>query len=131
MGMYTELVFSARLKRNLPKEVADLLQVIEDGSEWANVDNLKNLPDHPFFEAERWTMVFFGSSSYFVSASSPCGFADNVLTIRTSLKAYDNEIIKFMDFIRPYIYYGAGEKDLLGYSIYEESATPTLYYLKG
>jgi hypothetical protein len=131
MGMYTELVFGGELKSDTPENVINILKYLIDDE---TIETFK-LPDHPFFECDRWTHIAISSSYYFggqcLSGIKYDGIANAYrISIRANLKNYDNEIDKFVDWIKPYMDKGAGANNLLGYSIYEESSVPTLYYLQ-
>ena len=123
MGMYTQLFLSVTLEDDTPADVLDVIQELSYGN------TVENPPEHPFFSCGRYHMLFCGDSAYF-GGSSICRFnRDNLeLTIVSSLKNYDSEIEKFINWIIPYVSYGAGTDDLLGYYIYEESEEPTLIY---
>ena len=75
-----------------------------------------------------------GGSYYFAGAMSP-EFKNDVvdkqwsLFARTNIKNYDNEIEKFIDWIKPYCEQGSGSNDMIAIVIYEEQETPTIYYL--
>lgn len=127
MGMYTEFFFRAGLQRNLPKEVLDILWLLIGVSE----DFPPTIPDHAFFETHRWRKILTSSSYYFVPLSVSELVKDDItnqysLVAYSSLKNYDSEIEKFVDWIRPYVDTPPGE--MLGYSRYEESKEPEIFY---
>ena len=125
MGMYTEFFFRAELTENQQAEQA--------------VDMLRNAPrlgttefEHPFFHCPRWTMLLFGGSAYHPTRGFDCRREENegpVLFIHSSFKNYDDEIVKFLDWIDPLVAEPQGT--FLGYSLYENDCKPTLYYKKG
>ena len=124
MGMYTELVMSTRVKE-VP-EVVGVLQYMA-----GNEPRPAELPDHPLFKTSRWEILFQCSSYYFVPRISVLFEHDDighywVLISRADLKNYDSEIEKFIDWIRPYL--EATNDDMIGYSRYEETREPTIYY---
>lgn len=133
MGMYTEFVFGCELKEDTPSVVIDILKVIF-GLE-------KGLPhcyddDTIVFPPTRNGCIPYGASYYFaVHDSHSRMIFDKALsktwsiTIRCNIKNYENEIERFIDWLMPHISRGAGCRDFLGYTIYEESDTPRLYYL--
>lgn len=131
MGMYTEFVFGCMLKENTPKEVINVLEYLcnSDNDEFDDVSI-----NHEFFNCHRWQMIGSCSSYYFGAPShSVCEkdrhYNNYRLSIRCNLKNYSGEIKKFVDWIKPYIEQGAGNSDLLGYAIYEESDKPEMFYL--
>ena len=52
-----------------------------------------------------------------------------VLSTRSSIKNYANEIETFLDWIKPYIESGSGYRDMYAIVTYEEDETPKIYYL--
>lgn len=128
MGMYTELVFASRLKRNTPQDVVDILRAMteEEGYE------LLNIPGDNFFKCDRWRWLFTCDSYYFDGETNTIFTYDDILktyilTIRSNLKNYNLEIQKFLKWIKPYL--DKYEDDFLGYYRYEEDESPTLIYM--
>ena len=131
MGMYTEFVFGVSLLSTTPKEVLNILHylVIDD---WINIV----LPEHVFFKCDRFKHIARSYSYYFGYSDSNSKFSldrdsiskEYLLSIRSSIKNYNNEIEKFVDWIKPYVSNGSGTNDLLGYMLYEETSVPYLFY---
>lgn len=130
MGMYTEVWFRAVIK---PESVSVVGEVVN--AKWVNRSG--GPEGHPLFATPRWPGVFHGSSFYFPQSGffhfgAPLDYEDIdkwgcVLAFHTSLKSYDNEVPLFFDWIGPHVQdYDASE--FIGYSLYEEALTPTLYY---
>lgn len=131
MGMYTEFFFAAEVDR----VAADQLD------EFVN-DNDSGAPksDHPFFSTPHAQMLLVGWSAYssghpleakwseeeYASADRPTV----QMTVRSSLKNYGDEIGQFLRFITPHVVRGAGDREFVGYSLYEEDVTPTTYYIE-
>jgi hypothetical protein len=131
MGMYTEIIFGAGLKEETPKDVIDVIQRMVNGD-----DLIDNLPDHDFFRSERKWLMKSGGSYYFPGILEAKFWFDDIsnnwfLHFRTNIKNYDNEIEKFLDWIKPYLGQGVGSRGGGFYAIvtYEESEEPTIYYL--
>lgn len=130
MGHYTEFVFGVSLLSTTPKIVINVLDYL------VNREELINIPNHEFFNCNRYSYIATSSSYYFGYSDSSSTFnskADNInneylLSIRSNIKNYDNEIDKFVDWIRPYVNSGSGSKELLGYKLSEESVIPYLFY---
>lgn len=59
MGMYTELVFKAELKRPYSNYVLDVLRHLFSGYPKPEI-----VPNHPFFETPRWNLIGRCSSYY-------------------------------------------------------------------
>lgn len=129
MGMYTEFVLGVSLKSDTPLKVIDALEAIVNKSE----DEVR-LFNHEFFYCSRYQYIATSGSYYFGYSDSTSKFYKDklsntyLLSIRSSIKNYENEIEKFIDCIRSYVDSGSGSKDLLGYMMYEESIVPYLFF---
>lgn len=140
MGMYTEFVFGGALHDDVPENVLNILRYLVEPIESVRADHLfrkLEIPDHPFFQTERWQGIAVTSSCYFGYNRPHSALVYDeinhhwVVAIRSSIKNYSHEIEKFVDWIRPYIRKGSGEQNFIGYSLYEADVAPTLYYLNG
>ena len=129
MGMYTQLVLGVELKTGTPETVINILEhMIRHGSK----DQRITLPDHEFFQCNRWNFMLCYDSYYFdwqtrfnldrddLYKNRPKYF----LTGCSNLKNYDGEIAKFLSWLAPYI----DTNGFLGFTRYEEAGTPTLIY---
>lgn len=124
MGMYTELVVATQV-RNVPEAIA-VLQFMAGVTE-----TTPPLPEHALFQTDRWDSLFTCNSHYFVPLSVVKLQYNDIagawsLISRADLKNYDNEVEKFIDWIRPYLDCSPGQ--MFAYSRYEEAAEPTIYY---
>ncbi len=135
MGMYTELVIKADVKRDISVDVKFILNFLfnheMDIDIWDNEMNLKpeiKLPDHSFFKTSNWTAIG-RCNSYYHIPSTFSFFDGKYLFSRSDLKNYDNEINKFIDWLCPYLDVDAGK--CIGWSWYEEWHEPTLLYMNG
>jgi hypothetical protein len=135
MGMYTEFVFGACLKRNTPEEVIALLKHMIEGPEDGQnfpLDSDNPIFQHELFKSDRWYWFPRCCSAYFGFSipSSKIVFECNrwQVSIRCSFKNYDNEVELFIDWIKPFVDYASGNKNFLGYSLYEEADYPVLYF---
>ena len=120
MGMYTEIYVNVDLKKETPKEVLDVLQAIVDKN--GQAECLKDKPD-------RWSLLF-NSGSYY-TPNTECGALtfDETSGIwsligKGDIKNYEGEIEAFFDYIMPWI----DDEGFIGYSRYEESWSPKLYF---
>jgi hypothetical protein len=124
--MYTEISFGAKLKSDTPQEVIDTIQHLVNGEH-----DMVRKTAHPFFQSGRsWLLTSQGS--YYFAVNIPPSFTFDgawSLYFRTSVKNYDDEIEKFLDWIKPYIAQGSGEREMYAVVIYEEAEEPTIYYL--
>ena len=140
--MYTELIFGASIKaEGLPEEVLDVLKYlfnyneITDWQEYYKTQPIK-LPNHPFFKCDRWDIITSCSSYYFAVRNTHRNIEFDEISntwncsSRASLKNYDDDIEQFLDWIKPYIEQGSGERDFYAIVCYEEQSEPTIYYLK-
>lgn len=132
--MYTELILGAELHRDTPKQVIDVLKYLTDFE--LGKTEPKDLPEHEFFKCERWRFLFKMGSFYFgVHNGSTKLWFDEVcdswhISTRSNLKNYDGEIEKFLDWIKPYLSDGSGDRSFYAIVTYEEAEEPTIYYLE-
>lgn len=119
MGMYTELIFGCSLKEDTPNEVIERL------------DRMINDPD--FFSD--FNFIFRGGSYYF-GVNKPVSSLRKdyisgqwVISTRSNIKNYNNEIERFLYWIKPYIDQGSGYRDMYAIVTDEEAEEPTIYYL--
>tara|TARA_R110001592_G_scaffold362439_1_gene676218 strand:- start:196 stop:588 length:393 start_codon:yes stop_codon:yes gene_type:complete len=127
MGMYTELIFGADLKKDTHENVIEALKYMIGDTEEKPKDF--PLPDG------RCEWLFRGSSCYF-GVNSPVSkmwkddIGENwVLSTRSNIKNYEGEIEAFLDWIKPYIDGGSGYRDMYAIVTYEEAEAPNIYYL--
>lgn len=124
MGMYTELIFGAELKKETPNEVIETLRYM--------VGDIEK-PQKLAFDADRNPLR--GGSYYFaVNKSVSKIWLDNIdnqwhISARANIKNYDNEIEQFLEWIKPWIEGGSGARDMYAIVTYEEDDEPTIYYL--
>jgi hypothetical protein len=129
MGMYTEFHFNVELKEQTPKGVIDILKFmvgeLHDGF-------TPELPDHKFFQCERWRFLFTMDSAYFPADTNSTLRKDSwnsyYLCVRSNLKNYGHEIQHFCAWIDEWIQEGDGT--FVGFYRYEGRELPTLI-LKG
>lgn len=124
MGMYTECMFRARIKKEIPESVEKVIRYFFDDGEQP-----EDLPDHEFFKCSRWDYLFSCPAHHrgkanLISLSEGNRDIFNLCDI----KNYDGEISKFFDWINPYLdtYPGA----CIGWSWYEEDDLPVLICAK-
>jgi hypothetical protein len=121
--MYTEVFISAEFRRADPATPI-LLFMFSDGPEPAE------LPDHEFFQTERWRWLGKSSSYYFqpevvtrVWSDSEIGNEKQMRLVNLSnLKNYDNEIEKFFGWL------STTGAEYFGYSRYEETPRSVTQY---
>lgn len=52
-----------------------------------------------------------------------------IVSSRTNIKNYESEIQTFLEWIKPFIDSGSGDRKMYAITIYEEQSEPTIYYL--
>ena len=124
MGMYTELIFGARLKKDTPEVIINTIKyLIGEEISHENIDH--NLPEN--------ISCLIGCSYYFgVTNAVNKFYKDNdrwVLSSRSNHKNYNNEFESFLDWIKPHIDFGSGKRDIYAFLIYEADLEPKIYYL--
>jgi hypothetical protein len=128
MGMYTQLHLGIDLKEETPEQVINILLAMSKGEEYKG-----ELPEHEFFSTSRWKWLFAMDSAYF-SYRSQCLFKKESystqwnLSVTSNIKNYEDEIGKFLGWIKPYI--ANYEDEFIGYTRYEEDENPILIYNK-
>ena len=132
MGMYTELILGCKLKPETPQEVIDIIKWM------CEPDDKRGEPPeaYPFSSKGRMKWLFRMSSYYFSVSSTPAPhfvFDENgdnwILSTRSNLKNYEDEIETFLEWLKPHIESGSGEREFYAIVTYEEQEEPTIYYL--
>lgn len=103
MGMYIEFVCVIELKKDMLKEVINILNNMIEGE-----DRYDIILFYLFFECCRWRWLFIMDSYFFLGRSNMMFEYDDIvkiyyLIIRSNLKNYDDEINKFLNWIKLYI----------------------------
>jgi hypothetical protein len=134
MGMYTEVVFRATINRSkMNTDDFAILSYLFNPSDDKRREDL-TLPEHEFFKCQRWFSIGRSSSFHhhpnvikdWYQPSHQNTEADNVYIFsRSDLKDYDGEIDLFFDWIDTLgLFY---KDEFMGYSLYEEDDTPTIF----
>lgn len=123
MGMYTELIFGARLKKQTPQTIIDALTELVDGS-YDGVNGVINLGRNPL----RGGSYYFGVCAPVSKIWMDEITGQYVISTRGNIKNYDNDIEIFLEWIKPFIDSGSGESEMYAIVTYEESK-PILYFL--
>lgn len=121
MGMYTELVLKCQINTGSMNEfeLSAFNYLFNIG------ERPVQLPEHPFFNCERWECI--GNMSSFYHHPKPIkSFYDDYLFSRSDLKNYNDEILHFLNWLNPFINELDGK--CIGWQWYEESDSPTLIY---
>ena len=121
MGMYTEFVFGASLREDTPKHILEILERMFDGIPKDSDPKFRTIP--------RGCSYGFGFSNPLSKLSWDYFHKQRVISIRCSLKNYNEEIENFVKWIRPYVDRGSGNRNMLGYSMYENGEEPKIFYL--
>lgn len=133
MGMYTELIFGATLKEKTPIYVTQALDcIINDNVDVKLSDEAKQFINEYSLSKLIWcTSYYFGAHT-----NKPSCVFDKIanrwcISFRANCKNYQNEIEKFIEFIKPYVEYGSGTTNIFAIVQYEEDDYPTLYGTEG
>ncbi len=129
MGMYTELIFGASIKKDAPKEVINTLHYLVNGKKlYEEVEIEKSVTDG--------RNVLNGGGSYYFGVCDGVAkmwFDDIrnewIVSSRTNIKNYESEIQTFLEWIKPFVHSGSGDREMYAITIYEEQSEPTVYYL--
>jgi len=139
MGMYTEIVVKITInKTKIGEQAFSILEALFNPNTDVVIKDITNLPSHEFFNCDRWVQIGNSHSFYhhpnavadwyYPSYEILNDYTDIHIFNRSDLKNYDNEIEKFFDWINTLnIGY---DGDFIGYSLYEEDDTPTIYNRK-
>ena len=127
MGMYTELIFGAELKKDTPDNIIEALGYM--------LGETREKPkDFPLPDG-RCEWLFCGSSYYF-AINNPVNkmWRDHIdncyhISTRSNIKNYEGEIETFLEWIKPYIESGSGNREMYAITTYEDSEEPIIHYL--
>ena len=123
MGMYTELVLKCEVRGDAPIEVMEVI-----GNLFGQQQEPESLPNHEFFKCQRWDFIGKHDSTSTMKVRPWSLRGDLEIFSYSSLKNYDSEIEKFIDWITPYLCYS--HKKCIGWSWYEEEDKPKLIIIK-
>lgn len=127
MGTYTEIIFGASLKKDTPPQVINALQYM--------IGTRKDKPEDFPLPIGRCEYVLRGTSYYFgvIGSVSQMRFdkiSDSwTISTRSNIKNYNQEIETFLAWIKPYIAYASGERNMYAVVLCEHDTEPTIYYL--
>ena len=147
MGMYTEFIFGCSLSKNTPKICIDALDYVINGEnkkpgyekynkgfiERTSTDN----EIQTFINEYDFRRLFCSGSYYFGAPVSKELYYDYIdktykISTRANLKNYQNQIEKFIEYIKPYVVHGSGyDHHIFAYVQYEEDEFPTIYGTDG
>lgn len=125
MGMYTELIFGASLRKETPKFVIDTLKYM-----------LGEIEKPKYFPLPEGRLEWlFTSTSYYFGVNIPVSkiwfneiAKQYSISTRSNIKNYAGEIEEFLAWIKPYIESGSGEKGMYAIVTYEKGE-PVIYNL--
>jgi len=127
MGMYTELCFNVRLKKQTPENVINILKNM-----CGNNQVEFELPKHELFKTKRWDCMLRSDSYYFNADTNSTLRFDKMakqyyLNILCNFKNYDHELSNFLSWIMHYV--DANNGEFLGYSRIEDKEPELIYKL--
>lgn len=136
MGMYTEIVVKICInKSRIGIDNYNILKYMFNENTNIEIEDLV-LPEHPFFKCSRWDYIGISSSFYhhpnevndwFIPSFAKTDDEVYIFS-RSDLKNYSNEIENFFDWVNTLDI--MHPNDFIGYSLYEEDNTPTVYLKK-
>lgn len=131
MGMYTELIVGCTLEKSLPEVCAKALTLVSNKKvlDKADKETKEFIKEYDLYSICWSESAYFGAPPYCVFR----GLKDNCgnhysLSIRANLKNYKGEIEKFLNYIKPYVKWGSGTRELYAMTIYEEDKEPTFWF---
>ena len=133
--MYTEFIFEAELSKDTPKALIDAFTTVSRKDTGIEVTSSK-LEISKFIEKFDLNMLVNCCSAYFPAQHSFFNMYYNKYSdtygifIRSDLKNYEQQINKFLEFIKPYVVMGCGSNDIYAHVLYELDEQPTIYSLK-
>jgi len=134
MGDYTRLTLNVKLKSDTPVDVREILTFLTSDGEISNalaeiifLDQFRILQvlDDPFFKCDRWSSVLSCSCVYLPSTCKNQFIqeGDEYRLIGSgSIKEYDDEYVKFLTWLLPYM--TVSEGDVIGYTEFDLDKLP-------
>jgi hypothetical protein len=130
MGMYTELILGASLKKDTPDSVINTLKYM--------AGEIDEEPEgFPFKDQSARFTSLLNHGSYYFAVNNPVVkiWQDEIsrnwrISSRSNIKNYDDEIETFLAWLKPYIEAGSGSKDMYAVVIFETQDIPAIYYLE-
>jgi hypothetical protein len=129
MGMYTELIFGATLKKETPVKVLNTLFLLM-GHDNHNPEEETEQKITDGRNVFRFSSYYFGVSNCHSNMWLDGIQNQWIVSSRANLKNYEDEIETFLDWIKPWIEQGSGRRDFYAIVTYEEQDEPTIYYLR-
>lgn len=126
MGMYTELIFGASLKKDTPQTVINALKYMIGETE-------EKPSNFPLPDGRCESLFQYGSYYFAINEPVKKMWLDEIdkewhISTRSNLKNYESEIETFLEWIKPYIESGSGNREMYAIVLYEEFDEPTIYY---
>jgi hypothetical protein len=129
MGMYSELIFGAKLKEDTPDQVINALKYM--------IGELEEKPsDFPLPDGRCEWLLRSGSEYFPVNRPESSMWCDSGffgetyhISTRSNIKNYGFEIDTFLEWIEPYIAGGSGNRGMFAIVIEEDASEPDIYYL--
>lgn len=129
MGMYTELIFGASLKKETPTHVINTLQNMVDSQLLRYSDDALPKEIVEFKDLFQCCSTSFGVMTPHSKLQYHIAIDTWELSVRCSVK-YTNKIDEFLAWIKPWISDGSGFPGFYAIVTYEEAEKPRIYYLK-
>lgn len=122
MGMYTQLSFYAKLRKDTPE------QVIQTMFHLLNIKEIEN----PLFKASSGRCVLIGGSAYFDETYFNVSFRKGhwIFKTQSNIKNYEDELQQFINWIKPFVLKGMFDSGSFAMTLYEEDEIPILFYIE-
>lgn len=135
MGTYTELVLGVTLRTDTPQAVIGMLQALVAG----NAHTLAlDAPEyaHRLFATERWMHVCNNETAGFPRGQSVLEHDEYIgretdwsLSVRSSMKNYEQEYEAFLDWLFPYVVVDKDWAEFCGYMVEKREDSVHFIYL--
>jgi hypothetical protein len=131
MGTYTEIIFGCELISEIPSVAINALKWL-----CGEIKRPEELPDHEFFNDKKNRWFLFQSGSFYFGVNKGVAeiwFSKSSnswhVSARGNIKNYNNEIEKFLSWVRKYVDTGSGERNFYAIVCHEDQTEPSIYYL--
>jgi hypothetical protein len=123
MSYPTEVYLTIKLRKDIPARYTNYIRRVIEHVEYEPLD------DHPFFSTERWSHIFYtmGYDFYTPPYLNRMYSGYYELHLHADINYEDEEVIKFVDWISPFIA-GHKKKTYLGYKIPDSAHQRTNIY---
>lgn len=123
MGTYTELILGCHLKTETPESVINAIKDLIGDSTYAVIDP----------ERSEQNPLLGEQSSYFPLGQADIEYRDfekqYSLSSRANLKDYCGQVEHFLEWLRPWVHSGSGNRNIWAIVMRDNEPEPEIYYL--